>query len=68
MIRPRQISLRQMSLHFSCTTAKPQTGQTSVSDFLETTALAFWISGSGTGSGFNDANASSASLRTPRRR
>jgi hypothetical protein len=27
MTRPRQISLLQMTLHFSCTVAPPQTGQ-----------------------------------------
>ena len=67
MIRPRQVSLRQTSLHFSCTTVDPQTGQMIASDFCEATMLAFSVSGSGNCSGFNDGTASSASLRIPRR-
>ena len=67
-IRPRQISLRQTSLHFSWATTDPQTGQMIASDFFEATTLAFSVSGSGDASGFNDGTASSASLRIPRRR
>jgi hypothetical protein len=44
MTRPRQMSLLQITLHFSCTVAAPQTGQTIVdpsADGMPSTPSAF---------------------------
>jgi hypothetical protein len=66
--RPRQVSLRQMTLHFSCTVIAPQTGQSGVNFALAATSLAGSVSESAPGSEFNDASARNASRRTQRRR